>query len=68
MRAAAADAGRSTAAFIDGAKPLAGGAPGAAAAALGAAGARITLAVTLRDRFGNLALGATTLARRPAAL
>jgi hypothetical protein len=68
MRAAAADAGRSTAAFIDGAKPLAGGAPSAATAAFAAAGAPVTLAVTLRDRFGNLALGADTLARRPAPL
>ena len=58
MRAAAADAGRSSAAFIDGAKPAAGSAPGAAAVATAAAGAPVTLAVTLRDRFGNLAAGA----------
>ena len=58
VRAAAADAARSSAAFIDGAKPARGGAPGAAAAAEAAAGVPVTLAVTLRDRFGNLAPGA----------
>ncbi|KAK9845317.1 hypothetical protein WJX81_003385 [Elliptochloris bilobata] len=55
MRAAAADAGRSSAAFIDGAKPAKGAAPGAAAAAMAAAGAPVTLTATLRDRYGNLA-------------
>lgn len=57
VRAAAADAARSSAAFIDGAKPVKGGAAGAAAAAEAAAGVLVTLAVTLRDRFGNLAPG-----------
>ena len=58
VRAAAADAARSSAAFIDGAKPVKAGAAGAAAAAEAAAGVPVTLAVTLRDRFGNLAPGA----------
>ena len=57
VRAAAADAARSSAAFIDGAKLIKGGAAGAAAAAEAAAGVPVTLAVTLRDRFGNLAPG-----------
>ena len=58
VRAATADAARSSAAFIDGAKPIKGGAAGAAGAAEAAAGVPVTLAVTLRDRFGNLAPGA----------
>ena len=62
VRAAAADAGRSTAVFIDGARPSAAGAAAPAVAAtlaVASAGAPVSLAVTLRDRFGNLAAGAS---------
>ena len=64
VRAAAADAARSSAAFIDGAKPVMVGTAGAAAAAEAAAGVPVTLAVTLRDRFGNLAPGAPVTGQR----